>query len=135
MSYAEADLLSSTDKAFIRDLFPSGGIYRDPCLSPEAQSVIGKVAHKPRASRKCYAESAFAIRAPSIVRWRPHFVAPADDVTLLRNARVVRIGNRAAEPGPRRALAGERSGPQSPFFRAVPCDVQTLDGDARRGVE
>ena len=56
----------------------------------------------------------------------PHFIATADDVTLLRNTRAMRIGRAAgARPAARALLACELAEP--PFFRAVPCDVQVLD--------
>ncbi|MEI9942047.1 MAG: arginine N-succinyltransferase [Pseudomonadota bacterium] len=126
MSYREADLLSSTDKSFIRDLFPSGGIYAS-LLSPEAQGVIGKVGAQTKGVEKMLRRIGFRY-AERIDPFDggPHFIAPADDVTLLRNARVVRIGRAAgARPAARSLLARDLA--ESPFFRAVGCDVQALD--------
>jgi arginine N-succinyltransferase len=126
MSYGEADLLSSTDKSFIRDLFPSGSIYAS-LLSPEAQNVIGKVGAQTKGVEKMLRRIGFRY-AERIDPFDggPHFLAPADDVTLIQKARRVRIGRAAgARPAARFLLA--RDLPQAPYFRAVPCDVQTLD--------
>ena len=126
MSYREADLLSSTDKSFIRDLFPSGGIYAS-LLSAEAQGVIGKVGVQTKGVEKMLRRIGFRY-AERIDPFDggPHFIAPTDDVTLLRNARVVRIGRAAgARPAARALLARDLAEP--PFFRAVACDVQALD--------
>ena len=125
MSYAEADLLSSIDKSFIRDLFPSGGIYAS-LLSAEAQNVIGKVGAQTRGVEKMLRRIGFRY-AERIDPFDggPHFIANVDEVTLLRNARVVKIGRAAgARPTARALLARDLS--ESPFFRAVPCDVQAL---------
>ena len=126
MSYAEADRLSSTDKSFIRDLFPSGGIYAS-LLSPEAQNVIGKVGAQTKGVEKLLRRIGFRY-AERIDPFDggPHFIAAADDVTLLRSARAARIGRAAGVRPAARALLA-RDLPQAPFFRAVPCDVQMLD--------
>ena len=126
MSYGEADLLSSSDKAFIRDLFPSGGIYAS-LLSTEAQSVIGKVGAQTKGVEKMLRRVGFRY-AERIDPFDggPHFLAAADEVTLLRNARVARIGRAAGvRPDARCLLARDLT--EAPYFRAVPCDVQTLD--------
>jgi arginine N-succinyltransferase len=126
MSYGEADLLSSTDKAFIRDLFPSGGIYAS-LLSAEAQNVIGKVGAQTKGVEKMLRRVGFRY-AERIDPFDggPHFIAAADDVTLLHAARVVRIGRAAGVRPTGRALLG-RDLARAPYFHAVPCDVQTLD--------
>ncbi len=127
MSYREADLLSSSDKSFIRDLFPSGGIYAS-LLSPEAQGVIGKVGAQTKGVEKMLRRVGFRY-AERIDPFDggPHFLAVADEVTLLQKARAVRIGRAAGtRPAARALLARDLA--QAPYFRAVPCDVQTLDG-------
>jgi arginine N-succinyltransferase len=125
MSYGEADLLSSVDKSFVRDLFPSGGIYAS-LLSAEAQNVIGKVGAQTRGVEKMLRRIGFRY-AERIDPFDggPHFIAGVDDVTLLRNARVVKIG-RAAGPRPAARALLARDLPTSPYFHAVPCDVQAL---------
>jgi len=126
MSYGEADLLSSTDKSFIRDLFPSGSIYAS-LLSPEAQNVIGKVGAQTKGVEKMLRRIGFRY-AERIDPFDggPHFLAAADEVTLIQKARRVRIGRAAgARPAARFLLARDLA--EAPYFRAVPCDVQTLD--------
>ncbi len=126
MSYGEADLRSSSDKSFIRDLFPSGGIYAS-LLSSDAQNVIGKVGAQTKGVEKMLRRIGFRY-AERIDPFDggPHFVASAEDVTLIRNARAVRIGRAAgARPAARCLLARDLT--VSPYFRAVPCDVQTLN--------
>ena len=126
MSYGEADLLSSVDKSFIRDLFPSGGIYAS-LLSPEAQNVIGKVGAQTKGVEKMLRRIGFRY-AERIDPFDggPHFLAAADEVTLLRSARVLRVARAAGARPAARALVA-RDLQESPFFRAVPCDVQMLD--------
>jgi arginine N-succinyltransferase len=124
MSYAEADLLSSTDKTFIRDLFPSGDIYAS-LLSPEAQGVIGKVGAQTRGVEKMLRRVGFRY-AERIDPFDggPHFVAPVDEITLMREARerrVVRLS--AAGAGGIRALVAVDH-ERAPFFRAVASCVE-----------
>lgn len=125
MSYGEADLLSSSDKSFIRDLFPSGGIYAS-LLSPEAQSVIGKVGAQTKGVERMLRRVGFRY-AERIDPFDggPHFLATTDEVTLLRQARTARIGRAAGVRPAARALVA-RDLPHAPFFRAVACDVQAL---------
>lgn len=125
MSYAEADLLSSSDKSFIRDLFPSGGIYAS-LLSPDAQAVIGKVGAQTKGVEKMLRRVGFRY-AERIDPFDggPHFLAATDDVTLLKQARTVRIGRAAGVRPAARALVAVDL-PRAPYFRAVPCDFQAL---------
>jgi arginine N-succinyltransferase len=132
MSYAEADLLSSSDKSFIRDLFPSGSIYAS-LLSLEAQAVIGKVGAQTKGVEKMLRRVGFRY-AERIDPFDggPHFLAVADEVTLVQKACSVRIGRAAgARPAARSLLARDLA--HAPYFQAVPCDVQTL-GDAQVAV-
>lgn len=103
MSYAEADLLSSTDKTFIRDLFPSGDIYAT-LLSPEARAVIGKVGAQTRGVEKILRRIGFRY-AERIDPFDggPHFVAQADEVSLIREARERRISD-LKEPPDRKSV-------------------------------
>jgi arginine N-succinyltransferase len=128
MSYGEADRLSSVDKSFIRDLFPSGSIYAT-LLSTEAQSVIGKVGAQTKGVEKMLSRIGFRY-AERIDPFDggPHFLAATEEVTLIRNARVAQIGRAAGARPESRALVAKDLG-ESPFFRAVPCNVQMLDQD------
>jgi len=126
MSYGEADLLSSTDKSFIRDLFPSGSIYAT-LLSPEAQNVIGKVGAQTKGVEKMLRRIGFRY-AERIDPFDggPHFLAAADEVSLIQKTRRVRIARAAGARPPARSLLA-RDIAETPYFRAVPCDVQALD--------
>jgi arginine N-succinyltransferase len=120
MSYAEADLLSSTNKSFIRDLFPSGDIYAT-LLSPEAQGVIGRVGAQTRGVEKMLRRIGFRY-AERIDPFDggPHFVAPMDEISLVRSSEQRTLA-RLAEPGKKavRALVA-RSYKSAPYFRALP---------------
>lgn len=80
MSYAEADRLSSEDKTFIRDLFPSGSIYAS-LLGPEAQAVVGVVGEQTRGVERMLLRAGFhyASRIDPF-DGGPHFVAEQRDV-------------------------------------------------------
>lgn len=130
MTYAEADLRSSEDKTFIRDLFPRGEVYAS-LLSQDAQDVIGKVGTQTRGVEKMLRRIGFRY-AERIDPFDggPHFVAQADEVTLIQQARTLRFaGSLAADEslaGPRSLVACELR--LAPFFRAVACRVRELDG-------
>jgi arginine N-succinyltransferase len=128
MSYAEADLLSSENKSFIRDLFPSGSIYAS-LLSPEAQSVIGKVGAQTRGVEKMLRRAGFRYaKRIDPFDGGPHFIAQAEEVSLLaatRRAKVV-VGHPGAAP---RTLVG-RTLVEAPFFRAVAVPALLADDTA-----
>jgi len=119
MSYAEADLLSSEDKGFVRDLFPSGNIYAS-VLSEDAQGVIGKVGAQTRGVEKMLRRIGFryAERVDPF-DGGPHFVAPLDEITLIQNttrARFVGALDQNA-PAARAMVALESDG--APWLRVV----------------
>jgi arginine N-succinyltransferase len=129
MSYAEADLLSSTDKTFIRDLFPSGDIYAT-LLSPEAQGVIGKVGAQTRGVERMLRRIGFRY-AERIDPFDggPHFVAPIEEITLVRDTKVRRVSALAApKSGSPRALIG-RDLTAPPFFHAFAAPVELEGAD------
>jgi arginine N-succinyltransferase len=119
MSYAEADLLSSENKNFVRDLFPQELIYAS-LLSPEAQAVIGKVGAQTRGVEKMLRRIGFRY-AERIDPFDggPHFVAPADEITLVRATRRSKLASTFddAASQPRGLVATEHDG--TPFLRAV----------------
>ena len=119
MSYAEADLLSSEDKGFIRDLFPSGNIYAS-VLSKDAQGVIGKVGAQTRGVEKMLRRIGFryAERVDPF-DGGPHFVAPVEEITLVQNTRRVHFSG-ALDPSSastRAMVARESDG--APWLRVV----------------
>ncbi len=130
MSYADADLRSSEDKTFIRDLFPRGEVYAS-LLAKDAQDVIGKVGAQTRGVERLLRRVGFRY-AERIDPFDggPHFVANADEVTLIQNTRSSLFAGAldAAAPatGPRSLVA--RSLPEAPYFRAVACRISEVDG-------
>jgi arginine N-succinyltransferase len=129
MSYAEADLRSSEDKTFIRDLFPRGEVYAS-LLSKEAQDVIGKVGAQTRGVERMLRRVGFRY-AERIDPFDggPHFVANADEVSLIQNTHAARYGgvsSAAPTSGARCLVARETKEP--PYFRAVACRAGEEDG-------
>ncbi|HYQ17489.1 MAG TPA: arginine N-succinyltransferase [Polyangiaceae bacterium] len=124
MSYAEADLRSSEDKTFIRDLFPRGEVYAS-LLSKDAQDVIGKVGAQTRGVERMLRRIGFRYAARiDPFDGGPHFIANADEVSLVQQTRQATFGGRLdAEPvtGPRVLVARERK--EAPYFKAAACRV------------
>ena len=124
ISYAEADLLSSEDKAFVRDLFPSGNVYAS-LLSQDAQGVIGKVGSQTRGVERMLSRIGFRY-AERIDPFDggPHFVAAADEISLVQETFVARVTDvREVEPSKPRALVG-RDLAKAPYFRAVCTNIE-----------
>jgi len=119
MSYADADLLSSEDKEFIRDLFPSGIIYAT-LLSQEARDVIGKVGAQTRGVEKMLKRIGFryAHRVDPF-DGGPHFTAATDEISLVGATRSVRVEGDLTETSKARALIAKESAAR-PYFRAIP---------------
>jgi arginine N-succinyltransferase len=137
MSYADADLRSSEDKTFIRDLFPRGEVYAS-LLAKDAQDVIGKVGTQTRGVERMLRRVGFRY-AERIDPFDggPHFVADADEVSLIQNTHSARYAGAFAEPevasGPRVLVARELKA--SPYFRAVACRVSEADKMVRLPAE
>lgn len=133
MSYADADLRSSEDKTFIRDLFPRGEVYAS-LLAKDAQDVIGKVGAQTRGVERMLRRVGFRY-AERIDPFDggPHFVADADEVSLIRDTRSARfagaLGEGETPSGPRALIARELK--TSPYFRAVACRVSEQDAQLR----
>jgi arginine N-succinyltransferase len=119
MSYAEADLLSSENKDFIRDLFPRDSIYVT-LLSAEARALVGQVGAQTKGVEKMLRRIGFKyVNRVDPFDGGPHFAAPTDDVTLVRATRTLTVGGPLAEGtrAPRCLVA--RSIDSPPFFHAV----------------
>jgi arginine N-succinyltransferase len=133
MSYAEADLRSSEDKTFIRDLFPRGEVYAS-LLAKDAQDVIGKVGAQTRGVERMLRRVGFRY-AERIDPFDggPHFVANADEVSLIQQARSAGFAgvlNEQEPPtGPRALVARDLKA--SPYFRAVACPISEAAGQVR----
>ena len=119
LSYSEADRLSKRNKEFIRGLFPEGEIYAT--LLPErAQAVIGEVGAQTRGVEKLLRRIGFryAERVDPF-DGGPHFVAPTDDVSLVRTARRVELVAEGPHL-PHRARPGGPAHPGAPIFCGHP---------------
>ena len=118
LTYREADRLSKKNKEFIRSLFPDGDIYAS-LLSPEAREVIGKVGPQTKGVETLLRRIGFryAERVDPF-DGGPHFIAPTDEVTLVRRSRKVLIDSKATGRTVRGILAVEYD--KAPYFRAIP---------------
>lgn len=118
MSYEEADQLSSENKDFIRDLFPTAPIYAS-LLSAQAQAVIGRVGAQTRGVEKILTRIGFryATRVDPF-DGGPHFLARTDEVSLIRRAqrRIVARPRSGLEPKGPHLLGVDL--PERPFFKA-----------------
>ncbi len=84
LTYREADRLSKKNKEFIRGLFPEGDIYAS-LLSPEAQSVIGKVGADTKGVEKMLRRIGFRYwNRVDPFDGGPHFVADLEEISLVR---------------------------------------------------
>lgn len=91
LDYQEADLISKDNKEFIKALFPHDLIYVT-VMPREVQAVIGEVGPATRGVEKILRRIGFEY-AHQIDPFDggPHFVARTDEVTLVRNARMVQV--------------------------------------------
>lgn len=132
MSYAEADLLSSENKDFIRDLFPRDSIYVT-LLSPEARALIGQVGAQTKGVEKMLRRIGFKyMRRVDPFDGGPHFGAMTDEVALVRASEALKVGAPLeTEPASVRTavkcLLG-RDLPQPPYFHALETRAAMTDG-------
>jgi arginine N-succinyltransferase len=121
LSYREADVLSKSNKEFVRSLFPEE-IYAT-LLSPEAQHVIGEVGPATRGVEKMLRRIGFEYaQRVDPFDGGPHFTCPTDRVSLVAAARA--IDEPFSGPIPERALLGAAFG-GPPYFVAVPFRFET----------
>lgn len=130
MSYSEADRLSKRNKEFIRTLFPQGEIYAS-LLTPRAQAVIGAVGRETKGVEKILRRIGFryAERVDPF-DGGPHFIAPTDEVSLVRAVRRVELEENPEIRLTTNFLLGHRS-KEPPYFVAMPVlgeyrDARTL---------
>lgn len=122
MSYAEADLLSSQDKEFIRELFPTNLIYTS-LLDKRAQAVIGQVGPETLGVARMLAEIGFRYdHRVDPFDGGPHYAAATDEITLVQRTRRARLaGSLQAGSGAPAATPGIvlRTLAEPPFVRVV----------------
>ncbi len=96
MTYAEADLSSSRDKEFIRDLFPLGEIHTS-LFDDRARDVIGRVGAQTLGVERMLLAAGFRYaRRVDPFDGGPHFVARTDDVIPIQKTRRVAFRGVAA---------------------------------------
>ncbi len=131
MSYAEADLLSSENKDFIRDLFPRDPIYVT-LLGPEARALVGQVGAGTKGVEKMLRRIGFSYcDRVDPFDGGPHFTANTDDVTLVRESGTAAAGAalEASAEVPRYLVAREAE--SEPYFRAVETPASLSAGTLR----
>jgi arginine N-succinyltransferase len=134
LSYQEADQLSKDNKEFIHALFPDDPIHCE-LLPPEVQAVIGQVGPETRGVEKILRRIGFD-HAGQIDPFDggPHFTARTDDITLVRDARQVKLTTvDDADGGRPWAIVAVEHPAQRPGFRAVATRVIAME-DGRYGV-
>jgi arginine N-succinyltransferase len=137
MSYAEADLLSSRDKDFIRDLFPLGEIHTS-LFDDRARDVIGRVGHQTLGVERMLRAIGFRYaRRVDPFDGGPHFVAPTEEVTLIQKSRKVKLAGtlesvRKGSDAPLEKAIVLRYLPSPPFVRSVQCEFRWADTDGAR---
>ena len=91
LTYQEADRLSKHNKEFIRTLFPHGLIYISLLPKP-VQEVIGQVGAQTRGVEKMLAKIGFRYQHRiDPFDGGPHYGAPTDQITLVRETRRGRV--------------------------------------------
>jgi arginine N-succinyltransferase len=130
MSYAEADLMSSHDKDFIRDLFPRGDIHTT-LLNEQARAVVGQVGERTLGVERLLRAIGFRYA------WRvdpfdggPHFVAATDEVPLIRATRAVDAPTVLEPDAAFRAGIVMRLEAGPPYMRAMLSRVGVADSSA-----
>lgn len=93
MKYQEADLLSRTDKDFIKNLFPPEDIYT--CLfSPKAQAVIGETGTATKPVKHMLEKIGFSyLDAVDPFDGGPHYGAKTKQVTLVKKLKKVSLSD------------------------------------------
>jgi arginine N-succinyltransferase len=134
LTYQEADLLSKDNKEFIHALFPDDPIHTE-LLPADVRAIIGQVGPETRGVEKILRRIGFEYAGQiDPFDGGPHFTARTDDITLVRDARPVKLVTVDDADGERpwAILAVEQPGAR-PGFRAVTARVIKME-DGRQGV-
>lgn len=134
LTYQEADLLSKDNKEFIHALFPDDPIHTE-LLPDDVRMLIGQVGPETKAVEAMLRRIGFEYAGQiDPFDGGPHFAARTDDITLVRNARVVELHTIEGADGERPwAVLGVELEDQRPKFRAISARVVPMD-DGRIGV-
>jgi arginine N-succinyltransferase len=131
LTYQEADRLSKDNKEFIQALFPDDPIHIE-LLPDDVQDVIGQVGDETKAVEAMLRRIGFDY-AEQIDPFDggPHFVARTDDITIVKNAREVRVRRVDRADGEKMwAVLGVETAGARPGFRAIGARVVQLDDGA-----
>ncbi len=141
LSYAEADILSSRDKDFIRDLFPLNELHTS-LFDDRARDVIGRVGEQTLGVERMLRAVGFRYaRRVDPFDGGPHFVAATEEVTLIRDSRKVRLSG-ALESAPLVEQDEEEAEgravvlrylPSAPFARSVQSAFRWADLEGGEG--
>jgi arginine N-succinyltransferase len=130
LSYQEADLLSKDNKEFIHALFPDDPIHTE-LLPDDVRAIIGQVGPDTKAVERMLRRIGFDY-ADQIDPFDggPHFVAPTDEITLVREAHevIVTTVEHADGERPWAVLAAETAGAR-PTFRGLGARVIPMGSD------
>jgi arginine N-succinyltransferase len=134
LTYQEADLLSKDNKEFIHALFPDDPIHTE-LLPADVRAIIGQVGPETRGVEKILRRIGFDYAGQiDPFDGGPHFTARTDDITLVRDAKQVRLVTVDDADGERPwAILAQESRGQKPGFRAVTARVIPME-DGRQGV-
>jgi arginine N-succinyltransferase len=106
MPYQEADIISQQNNQFIKSLFPEEDIYL--CLlDSKARLVLGRVAVETQAALHMLNKIGFQYKDEvDPFDGGPHLGVKAEDVTLIKQARWVKLGQSTSQPFERQMLIG-----------------------------
>jgi arginine N-succinyltransferase len=130
LSYQEADLLSKDNKEFIHALFPDDPIHTE-LLPDDVQKLIGQVGPETQAVERMLRRIGFDYAGQiDPFDGGPHFAAKTDDISLVQDAREVRVKSiEHADGGRPWAMLAVESGNVRPQFRAIGTRVIPMEGD------
>jgi arginine N-succinyltransferase len=130
LEYQEADKKSRENKEFIQQLFPPGDIYVT-LFPPRVQRLLGSVARETQGVKHLLEQVGFRyVDRIDPFDGGPHYEARAEDVTVVREYRRLRVAGRDLAPRehePMKLVGIERSAGKA-RFRAVRTLVR-VDGD------
>jgi arginine N-succinyltransferase len=119
LTYQEADALSRQNKEFIRALFPQDPLYAT-LLPANVQALIGQVGPETKGVERMLRAVGFDY-AQRIDPFDggPHFHAPTDGITLVRDVRTAHVTSAAPGPTPPSRVLVAREREQAPCFLAA----------------
>lgn len=123
MPYQEADLLSQKNKEFIRSLFPEEDIYL--CLlDSKARLVLGRVSQETQPALHLLESIGFSyMNEVDPFDGGPHLGAKAKNISLVKNAKMLRVSTKRPKPFLQQGLLAITKGNQF-FAGASACSIE-----------